>query len=55
MKWLSPWQSYSAKLTQTDTAIQSVIRFPMRGLSGFMIAMYLQGIERMISKAKVDS
>lgn len=28
-------------LTHIDTAIQSVARFPIRGLSGFIIAMYL--------------
>lgn len=29
-------------LTHIDTAIQSVARFPMRGLRGFIIAMYLK-------------
>jgi hypothetical protein len=28
-------------LTHIDTAIQSVARFPIRGLSGFMMAIYL--------------
>lgn len=32
---------HSKKLTQMETAIQSVIFFPILGFNGFIIAMYL--------------